>query len=138
VGHCGPSGGLTVPSVAAQRSVIQRALADGGIEPHQVGYVEAHGTGTSLGDPIEIEAMASAYGRGRDREAALWTGSVKTNIGHLEPASGMAGLIKILLAFQHGRIFASPIRTFPGMRSRFGWRQRRWNGSGGGPAASLG
>ncbi len=107
VGHCGPSGGLTVPSVAAQRSVIQRALADGGIEPHQVGYVEAHGTGTSLGDPIEIEAMASAYGRGRDREAALWTGSVKTNIGHLEPASGMAGLIKILLAFQHGRIPAS-------------------------------
>ena len=107
VGHSGPSGGLTVPSAAAQRSVIQRALADAGLEPHQVGYVEAHGTGTSLGDPIEIEAMARAYGRGRDREAALWTGSVKTNIGHLEPASGIAGLIKILLAFQNGRIPAS-------------------------------
>ncbi|MGH9663431.1 MAG: beta-ketoacyl synthase N-terminal-like domain-containing protein, partial [Bryobacteraceae bacterium] len=104
VGHSGPSGGLTVPSAAAQQAVIRQALVQAGVQPAEVSYVEAHGTGTSLGDPIEVEAMAGAYGHGRPASDPLLTGSVKTNIGHLEPASGVAGLIKILLAFEHGRI----------------------------------
>ena len=100
----GPSGGLTVPNGASQQKVIRRALDAAGVAPAAVGYVEAHGTGTSLGDPIEVEALAQVYGEGRPAGDPLLVGSVKTNIGHLEPAAGMAGLIKILLAFQRGRI----------------------------------
>jgi acyl transferase domain-containing protein/acyl carrier protein len=104
VNQSGPSGGLTVPSGAAQQRVIERALLQAGVAPHEVDYVEAHGTGTSLGDPIEIEAMAQAYAPGRAAGNPLLTGSVKTNIGHLEPASGIAGLIKVLLSFRHETI----------------------------------
>ena len=104
VNQDGPSGGLTVPNGASQQQVIRRALDAAGVAPSAVGYVEAHGTGTSLGDPIEVEALAQAYGQGRPPDRPLLIGSVKTNIGHLEPAAGMAGLIKILLAFQHGEI----------------------------------
>jgi acyl transferase domain-containing protein len=101
VNQDGPSGGLTVPNGAAQQQVIRRALDRAGIPPSSVQYVEAHATGTSLGDPIEVEALAKVYGAGRSREQALLVGSVKTNIGHLEPAAGVAGLIKLLLAFRH-------------------------------------
>ena len=104
VNQGGPSGGLTVPSGAAQQRVIERALLQAGAAPHEVAYVEAHGTGTSLGDPIEIEALANVYGEGREPHSPLLTGSVKTNIGHLEPASGVAGLIKLLLSFRHETI----------------------------------
>jgi acyl transferase domain-containing protein len=104
VNQDGPSGGLTVPNGASQRKVIHRALANAGIRPGEVAYVEAHGTGTSLGDPIEVEALAEVYGQERGRSNPLRIGSVKTNIGHLEPAAGMAGLIKILLAFQNERV----------------------------------
>lgn len=101
VNQDGPSGGLTVPSGLAQRRVITRALDSAGVSPAQVDYVEAHGTGTPLGDPIELEALASVYGQGREAGRPLVVGSVKTNIGHLEPAAGMAALIKVLLAFEH-------------------------------------
>ena len=100
----GPSGGLTVPNGASQQQVIRRALDAAGVTPAAVSYVEAHGTGTSLGDPIEVEALAQVYGQGRAPGEPLLIGSVKTNIGHLEPAAGMAGLIKILLAFKHGEL----------------------------------
>ena len=104
VNQDGPSGGLTVPNGASQQKVIMRALEAAGLAPNEIGYVEAHGTGTSLGDPIEVEALANVYGKDRDPSQPLLIGSVKTNIGHLEPAAGMAGLIKILLAFQNERI----------------------------------
>jgi acyl transferase domain-containing protein len=104
VNQDGPSGGLTVPNGGSQQQVIRRALDAAGVSPSAVTYVEAHGTGTSLGDPIEVEALAKAYGAGRAPDDSLLIGSVKTNIGHLEPAAGMAGLIKLLLAFEHGRI----------------------------------
>ncbi|WP_175038004.1 type I polyketide synthase, partial [Burkholderia contaminans] len=100
----GAGGGLTVPSRDSQERVIRRALNQAGLAPGDVSYVEAHGTGTSLGDPIEVEALAGVYGPGRAANEPLVIGSVKTNIGHLESASGIAGLIKVLLSFEHDRI----------------------------------
>ena len=100
----GAGGGLTVPSRDSQERVIRRALHQAGLAPGDVSYVEAHGTGTSLGDPIEVEALAGVYGPGRAANEPLVIGSVKTNIGHLESASGIAGLIKVLLSFEHDRI----------------------------------
>ncbi|ALX16880.1 non-ribosomal peptide synthetase [Burkholderia cepacia JBK9] len=100
----GGGGGLTVPSRDSQERVIRRALNQAGLAPGDVSYVEAHGTGTSLGDPIEVEALAGVYGPGRTASEPLVIGSVKTNIGHLESASGIAGLIKVLLSFEHDRI----------------------------------
>jgi acyl transferase domain-containing protein/acyl carrier protein len=113
VNQNGPSGGLTVPSAAAQQRVIEQALAQAGVSPDEVDYVEAHGTGTSLGDPIEIETLARVYGEGRTSVQPLLTGSVKTNIGHLEPASGVAGLIKVLLSFRYEKIPAHLNFTHP-------------------------
>jgi len=97
----GRSGGLTVPNGPAQEAVIRAALADAGLEPGAVSYVEAHGTGTSLGDPIEIRALAGAYSMGHSATDPLLVGSVKTNIGHLESAAGVAGVIKVVLMLQH-------------------------------------
>ena len=104
VNQDGPSGGLTVPNGRSQQEVMRSALASAGVAPGDVTYVEAHGTGTSLGDPIEVEALAHVYGKDRVTSDPLLIGSIKTNIGHLEPASGVAGLIKILLSFEHGRL----------------------------------
>ncbi|MBD2776534.1 non-ribosomal peptide synthetase/type I polyketide synthase [Iningainema tapete] len=102
VNHNGASAGLTVPSGPAQQELLRQALADARVAPHQVGYIEAHGTGTSLGDPIEINAIAAVYGQ--ERKQPLYVGSVKTNLGHLEAAAGIAGTIKTILALQHGEI----------------------------------
>jgi len=104
VNQDGRSSGLTVPSLSAQQAVIRKALAEGGIEPHEVGFVEAHGTGTALGDPIEARALATVLGPGRSEENPLVVGSVKTNLGHLEGTAGVAGLIKAVLALEHEEI----------------------------------
>jgi acyl transferase domain-containing protein/SAM-dependent methyltransferase/acyl carrier protein len=104
VNQDGRRGGLTVPSGAAQEAVIRQALANARIQPERVGYVEAHGTGTSLGDPVEAHALVAALGANRSSDNPLTIGSVKTNVGHLEAAAGVAGLIKTVLALQHGQI----------------------------------
>ena len=101
VNQDGRSGGLTVPNGNAQQKVIRQALANAGVEPHEIGYVEAHGTGTSLGDPIEAHALAAVLGPQRTKENPLIVGSVKTNMGHLEAAAGVAGLIKVALSLQN-------------------------------------
>ncbi len=103
----GHSSGLTVPNGLAQQSVVRQALAAAKLQPTDVSYVEAHGTGTSLGDPIEVEALAAVYGQGRDAAQPFEIGSVKSNVGHLEAASGVTGLIKVVLAMQHGQLPAS-------------------------------
>lgn len=105
INHDGRSSGLTVPNGQAQQAVIRAALQDaGGLDPLQVSYVETHGTGTQLGDPIEVRALGAALGQNRPVDQPLVLGSVKANIGHLESAAGMAGLIKVILAFQNERI----------------------------------
>ncbi|MFN6535678.1 MAG: type I polyketide synthase, partial [Nostoc sp. EkiNYC01] len=104
VNHDGPSGGLTVPSGPAQQKLLRQALANSRVAPQQVSYIEAHGTGTSLGDPIEINALASVLCEQRSFEQPLVVGSVKTNIGHLEAAAGVAGVIKVILSLQHQKI----------------------------------
>ncbi|CAM3420102.1 type I polyketide synthase [Parendozoicomonas haliclonae] len=103
-GHDGASAGLTVPNGAAQQQVIERALDNAGIAAASVDYIEAHGTGTALGDPVEVEVLNRVFGGERSLNAPLWIGSVKGNVGHLESASGIAGLLKILACFQAKKI----------------------------------
>jgi len=104
VNNDGASNGLTAPNPQAQESVLGEACARAGIQAADVHYVEAHGTGTPLGDPIEAHALGTVFGRERAGDQPLLIGSVKTNIGHLEGASGIAGLIKLILALHHREI----------------------------------
>ncbi|MGB8478123.1 MAG: type I polyketide synthase, partial [Acidobacteriaceae bacterium] len=101
VNHDGRSGGLTAPNGPAQAAVIHSALQVAQVNAAEIGYLETHGTGTALGDPIEVETLASVMGSGRAANTPLAIGSVKTNLGHLEAASGIAGLMKAVLALQH-------------------------------------
>ncbi|MCY3626020.1 MAG: type I polyketide synthase, partial [Gammaproteobacteria bacterium] len=104
VNHGGASVGLTVPHEPALEKVIEAALAQAGIRAADVDYLEAHGTGTSVGDPIEINAVSRVYSKNRAIDRPLLVGSVKTNLGHLESAAGIAGFIKAVLVLQRGVI----------------------------------
>jgi amino acid adenylation domain-containing protein len=95
---------ITVPSLQAQISMLREACRRANIDPSQVGYVEAHGTGTPVGDPIEAEAIGTVFGAGRGHRQPCLIGSVKTNVGHLEPAAGVIGLMKAALCVKHGQI----------------------------------
>ncbi len=103
VNHDGQSTGFTAPSLTAQQALLRQALASAQVAPEQVGYFEAHGTGTALGDPIELEALKAVLGAPRPGGAPCVVSSVKTNLGHLESAAGIAGLLKTILVLQHQR-----------------------------------
>ncbi|MEV4050117.1 type I polyketide synthase [Amycolatopsis sp. NPDC049688] len=116
VNNDGGGAGLTVPRAGAQTEVIRLACADAGVAPSDVQYVELHGTGTPVGDPIEAEALGAAFAG--DRPAPLQVGSVKTVVGHLEGAAGIAGLLKVLVCLQERRLtpslnFATPNPAIP-------------------------
>ncbi|MFI5614910.1 beta-ketoacyl synthase N-terminal-like domain-containing protein [Amycolatopsis sp. NPDC051903] len=104
VGQDGASNGLTAPSGPSQERVIRRALALAGLKPSDVDAVEASATGSTLGDPIEARALLSVYGQDRPEDRPLWLGSVKSNIGHSQAASGVAGIIKMVMALRHEQL----------------------------------
>ena len=104
VNHGGASTGLTVPNTPALEQVMETALSEAGVTPSEIEYLEAHGTGTAVGDPIEVNAVGNVFGPGRRADRPLLMGSVKTNIGHLESAAGIAGLIKAALVVKQGVI----------------------------------
>ncbi len=100
----GHTNGISLPSPEAQTRLVQDACRDAGIAPEKIGFVEAHGTGTAVGDPIEAHALAEALCRNRSTDAPLPIGSIKTNLGHLETAAGVAGLLKAMLVLKYGEI----------------------------------
>lgn len=104
VNHSGKSQSITAPRMQAQQDVIRSAYQDADLRPDMVNYVEAHGTGTSLGDPIELEALTQAFRHFTNKNQFCKIGSVKTNIGHLESAAGLAGMIKVLMMMKHRKI----------------------------------
>ncbi|MYI89695.1 MAG: KR domain-containing protein, partial [Gammaproteobacteria bacterium] len=104
VNQNGMSAALTVPRGIAQEQLLEESLARAGISPSEVDYLETHATGSQLGDPIEVSVAASVYGKGRTQDQPLLLGTVKTNIGHLEAAAGIAGLIKVMLSMRRGKI----------------------------------
>lgn len=105
VNQDGRSTGLTAPNVLSQEALLRAAYAVAGVSPADVGMIEAHGTGTPLGDPIEVDALTRVFGGPRADGAPCHLGSVKTNVGHLEGAAGMAGLLKAILAIRHGEVY---------------------------------
>ncbi|NOV00847.1 type I polyketide synthase [Paenibacillus planticolens] len=107
VNQDGRSNGITAPNQSAQEKLLRSAYANAGIQPCQLGYIEAHGTGTYLGDPIEVKALGQVLAQECGRTDTVFLGSVKSNIGHLESAAGIAGLIKTALIMKHGIIPSS-------------------------------
>lgn len=137
----GLSNGLTAPNPLAQEAVLRAACRQAGVSPAEVQYVETHGTGTALGDPVEAGALGAVYGRGRDGDAVLRIGSVKSNIGHLEAAAGIAGVVKTALALRHRRIPPSihfetpnPHIAFDELGLRVAAAEEPWPETGQGPA----
>ncbi len=138
VNNDGFSNGLTAPSPRAQEAVLRDACATAGVEPGDIDYVEAHGTGTMLGDPIEAGALGAVLGvgAGRSEDRPLRIGSVKTNIGHLEAAAGMAGLLKVALSMHHRALPKSlhyerpnPHIHFDALRLRVQTELAPWDGN---------
>ena len=114
----GKTPGITLPSRKAQEDLIQAVYDRAGLDPLETSYVECHGTGTPAGDPLEAAAVSHVMGRGRSHEQPLHIGSVKTNIGHLEGASGIAGVIKTILMLENqtvlpNRNFTNPNKQIP-------------------------
>ena len=101
----GKSGGFTVPNGTAQEEVIRSALAKANVSPGAIDYIETHGTGTPLADPIEVNTLTKIFSDYHSNEKPLYIGSVKTNIGHCESASGVAGVIKTVLSLQSHKLF---------------------------------
>lgn len=136
VGHTGLANGLGAPSVQAQQDVIARAVSNAGLCPADIGLFEGHGSATLLGDAMEFKAIAAALSPGRNAEQICAIGSVKNNIGHLEAAAGVAGLIKVALAVAHGVIpphlyrERSPLLKSEGTNFEFPKLARAWSGSG--------
>lgn len=104
VKHDGKKSGLTVPISRSQRELLRETIEKTELKPEDICYIEAHGTGTSLGDPIELEAINAVYAKNRNKNDPLYIGSVKSNIGHLESAAGIAGLIKLVLSLYHDKL----------------------------------
>lgn len=104
VNQDGRSTGLTTPNVLSQQALLRQALESARLSPEDIGYIETHGTGTPLGDPIEVDALKAVFGRPRQNQSPCILGALKTNIGHLEGAAGVAGLIKTILSLEHQQI----------------------------------
>jgi phthiocerol/phenolphthiocerol synthesis type-I polyketide synthase B len=133
VNQDGRSNGLLAPNPAAQMAVLRAAYINAGVPPQEVDYVETHGTGTLLGDPIEARALGTVLGRGRPEHSPLLLGAVKSNLGHLEAAAGIAGFIKAVLAVQRGSIpknlhfqNPNPHIAFDQMRLKVVAEQQEW------------
>ncbi len=116
VNQDGRSNGLTAPSGRAQQQVIRAALDAAGVAPSDVDFIEAHGTGTPLGDPIEMDALKAVYGQATSDRRPLWVGSVKTQLGHLETAAGVTGLLKVLVGLRAGQVPQQRFGTTPNPR----------------------